>query len=454
MSESLYVVGGTVLTMNAAMDILENGVVEVRDGKIKQVGSADSIAVPAGARTVDARHCLVLPGFINGHTHTGMGLIRGIAEDLPFDQWLNDVILPTEKRWGSPEFVYIGTMLSCAEMIKAGTTTFNDMYHFEEASARAAHAIGMRAICAQDLSSITWEGEKGGSVAERMDEFRSALSGFERITPALGPHAIYTVDRLMFEELISYAADNNLLVHMHLSETKEEVRRCLRENNQTPPEYCNALGLFNVKTVCAHGTCLSPSDIALLASRQVGIVHNPESNLKLETKICPVPELRHAGVAVGLGTDSVASNNDLDLLQEADTAAKLQTYRKGIGTLTAQDTVRMMTIDGARALHMDSVVGSLEVGKRADIVCIDTNKPNAVPLYNPYAQLVYSSTGADARHTMVEGELLMEDYRLTRIDEQALLDEARAWGKRIYADYHKPSAGGAGSRGPQDSALH
>lgn len=427
----MIVFGGTAVTMNAQSEEIGDAVIEIKNGKIASLRSQPGYKPPAGAKAVDATNCLVTPGFVNAHTHTGMTFLRGIGDDMPLKKWLTEKIFPLERKWGNPEFVYWGTLLAAAEMIRSGTTLFNDMYYYEEYASKAAHEAGLRMIAGQAIIEIGDVEEKKSDVFSKFEEFLAKIESYPLVQPALAPHSIYGVSDKLWREVVKYAHERKLAVHVHLAETQEEEDQCQRKIGKTPTEYFEEIGLWEGMAIAAHATCVTPAEIEILGRRKVGVAHNPESNLKLGTKICPVVELRKAGANVALGTDGVASNNNLDLLQEADTAAKLQIYRKEIGALTAKATVKMLTSEGARAVGMGDVIGTLEVGKSADMVAVDLEKPHAVPLYNPYSHLVYAASGQDVKHTLVAGRVLMENYRLTTLDEAAILREAKAWGKRI-----------------------
>lgn len=433
MKNETWVVGGRILTMNAAAEIHDDGVLGIADGKLTYVGPRAGAPIPAGAQTVDASNSLVLPGLVNGHTHTGMTLLRGIADDLPLEPWLKTAIFPTEEKWGSREFVYLGTRLAACEMIRGGTTLFNDMYYFEEMTAQASLEAGLRLVSGQTLIDINDVQKSARDPFEIFDEYLATIGKHDLLTPAITPHSIYGLSRSTWERVIEYARRKGLLIHTHLSETQEEVDRVQAAFGKTPAGVFDEMGLWKERVVAAHATCVTPDDIALLGSYQVGIAYNPESNLKLGTRICPVVELRRAGCPVAFGTDGTSSNNNLDLLQEADTGAKLQAFRVGVGKLTAFDTVKMLTSEGARALGLGDRTGSLEVGKSADWIAVATDVPHATPLYDPYSHLVYSASGHDVRHNMVAGRLLMENRKLLTLDESAILAEAKDWGRRIAA---------------------
>lgn len=426
----LYIVGGIALTLNPSLSVIEEVLIYIRDGKIAKLGRRGDFPIPKEARILDGNQCLVLPGLINGHTHVGMGLFRGVAEDLPLARWLGEAIFPLEEKWVSEDFVYLGTLLSVAEMIRSGTTTFNNMDYFSEVVARATHKAGLRSIGGQTYIDTLKRSPPGG-LAGFYDEYLAATADYELHTPALAPHSIYGVSKEALKGVLECSEKRNLRIHIHLAETEDEVEECRKLHGKSPVEYLNECGFWSYKVIVAHGTCLSEKDIQILGRNRIGIAHNAESNLKLGTRICPVVELREAGCPVALGTDGVASNNNLDLLGEADIAAKLQTFRKGAGALKAQEVVRMLTVEGARALGLDSEIGSLEVGKAADIIAVDIHNPHSVPFRNPYTHLVYSASGMDVKHSVVAGRILMENRELLTVDEQAIIKEAEQWKRRM-----------------------
>lgn len=422
--------GGTALTMDSSLSVFTDCIIYISGGKIQKIESNKSFVPPTGIESIDARGCLVMPGLINGHTHAGMSLLRGIADDLPLYDWLQKHIFPLERKLGNQEFVALGTKLACLEMIRSGTTLFNDMYYFEEATARVAQEMGIRAICGQTYVEISGV-EKTSEVFGKFDTFFSEIKNYELVTGALAPHSIYGLSEKLWKEMVSYAEKNDVLIHTHLCETKEEVERTKAEKGLTPIEWFESIGLWDRKTVCAHSIELSEKDVSFLGKRKVGIVYNPESNLKLGNGICPVVDLRAAGALVSLGTDGTASNNNLDLFREVDFGTKLQAFKYGVGKLPAVESVKLLTIEGAKALHIDHLVGSLEIGKSADLIVMDVSSPHAVPIYDWYSYLVYSASQSDVRHTMVSGNLLMKDRLMLRCDENAILDDAKLWGRKI-----------------------
>ncbi len=429
-SAKLWLWGGRVLIPGGTPNQIEDGAVGIAEGKIVFVGTRKEAKPAANARKLDCTGCLVLPGLVNGHTHVGMTLLRGFGDDLPLERWLRERIFPAEQKWVSPEFVYWGTLLGCAEMIRAGITSFNDMYYFEDQSARASAEAGMRMVAGQSLTEESDVDNTGADLARAFDRFREAVAEYPLVTPALAPHAIYSVKPESWKRVIAYAGKHGLRINTHLSEVKSEVDETLKQYGQTPVQVLGDLGLWEQKVNVAHAVWLTPEDIATLGKHQVGVTYNPESNMKLGTAVAPIAELRAAGAVVGIGTDGAASNNNLDLLEEADFAAKLQAFRYGAGKVPAEDVIRMLTRDGARSIGLEEV-GTLEVGAAADLIAVEVSAPHAVPLYNAYSHLVYSANGRDVRHTVAAGQVLMENRNLMTLDEQEILREAASWGRRI-----------------------
>jgi 5-methylthioadenosine/S-adenosylhomocysteine deaminase len=429
---------GTALTMNDQNEIIRHAVVEIREGIINSIKSDPNFKPTEfpEAHAIDVRGNLILPGLVNCHTHVPMSLLRGIAEEMPLARWLFEGIFPFEKKWGDQTFVYEGALVSCIEMIRTGTTLFNDMYYFEDRVAQAVQEAGLRAVCGQTLIERDDVFEPAAKLLDEFDQYLDRVKKYDRVTPAIAPHSVYSVSTALFEKLMVYSEKNNLKIHVHLSETQDEVDQCVKKYGATPTEYLDQLGFWGHHVMAAHATCLTDRDIEILGRRKVRISHNPESNLKLGTQICPVVKLKSAGAVVGLGTDGSASNNNLDLFQEADFAAKLQVYREGVGKLKAKDVVRMLTIEGARVLGLDSSTGSLETGKWGDAIVIDINNAHSLPLYDPFAHVVYSATGQDVIHSVVGGTLLMENRVLKTLNEAKILENAVRWSEKIFPGTH------------------
>lgn len=430
-SKKLRILGGTVLPMDAELSVVEHGFVDVEAGAIVRVGRIDELpAERFDGDTLDARGALVLPGFVNGHCHAGMTLLRGAGDDMPLREWLETRIFPLERRFADKSFIRLGTQLAAAEMLRGGITTVNDMYYDMAESARVYDAVGMRCIAGGEVST-----PQGFGSPERMradlERFLDVVADMPLVVPAVTPHSLYTLSQEEWAAVIEFAAEKKLLVHTHMSETYKENTECKERYGKSPTKVFQEWGLFELPCVVAHAVHVSDEDIEILAEFQVGVSHNPESNLKLGSGIAPVPDMRASGVSVAFGTDSTGSNNDLDLLSEASLGAKLQAYVSGPGSLAAREAVKMLTCEGAKALRIDDRVGSLEPGKRADVVVLDLRKPHSVPLYDPYSHLVYSAKSSDVRHTVVDGQVLVKDGKLQTIDEAALLEEAREFGARI-----------------------
>ncbi|MFP4029935.1 MAG: amidohydrolase [Desulfococcaceae bacterium] len=421
----LLVTNGTVLTLDAENRTLRGGAVAVSGGRIAAVGPAADFADAAADRAIDADGGLILPGLVNVHTHAAMTLFRGLADDLPLMTWLQDHIFPAEARLNADR-VYDGALLACAEMIRSGTTCFCDMYLFEESVARAARDAGMRAAVGEvlyDFPSPNYGPIEAGFdyVAAMMDRWADD----PLIRVAVEPHSPYLCAPSLLERAAELARSRNARLVIHLSETRDEVQQTREKYGRTPVEHLAALGVLGPDVVAPHCVHLTEGDIALLAEHDVKAAHNPESNMKLASGVAPVPELLRAGVRVGLGTDGCASNNDLDLLREMDTCAKLHKVNTLDPTvLDARTVLRMATIDAARCLGLEAEIGSLEAGKRADLIVVDRNRPHLRPMYNPESHLVYAVRGSDVAATVVNGRVLMADRRLETLDQAEVMARA------------------------------
>ena len=427
----LLVTGGTVVTMNARFRVIEDGAIAIRGDKILAIGPSVEIATRyTPARRILARGKLVLPGLINTHGHAPMVLFRGIANDLTLQDWLEKYIFPAEARNVTEEFVIWGTRLAALEMIRGGITTYADMYYFEDAVARETKAAGMRGILGQTIIDFPVPDAKtpaDGLV--RAEEFLKRWKGDPLIRPAVAPHAIYTNSKETLQSAAELARRHKAPLLIHVAETKRELDDSLTKNGMTPVAYLDSLGLLGPNMLAAHCVWVNDADIALLARNQVGCAHNPSSNMLLASGVAPVPAMLAGGVRLGLGTDGPAgSNNDLDLMEEMDLAAKLQKVsRMDPQALEARQTLAMATIGGARALHMESEIGSLEVGKRADLIVLNLNSPHAVPMYDLYAQIVYSLKSSDVQTVVIGGKVVMHDRRVLTLNEAEIIARAREY---------------------------
>ena len=377
----------------------------------------------------------LLPGFVNVHTHAAMSLFRGMADDLPLMQWLQGHIWPAEGRWLSPGFVRDGTRLAAYEMLRGGTTCFNDMYMFPDEAAAAATALGIRAVVGMIVIGFptAWASDtrdylrKGQAVHDRYREHPF-------IHTAFAPHAPYTVDDAALAEIATLAEELDVPIHMHIHETAQEVSDALQLHGQRPLARLDALGFLTPRLLAVHMTQLTPEEIALVAKHGVSVAHCPESNLKLASGIAPLAALKAAGVNCGLGTDGCASNNDLDMLGEMRTAALLAKGSTGNAeALPAAEALRMATLDGARALGLDSLIGSLVPGEQADLIAIDFRDPRFAPVYDPVAQIVYAAQRDNVREVWVAGRHVVRGGAVTQADPTELLALAQRWGTQIRA---------------------
>jgi len=440
-SFDLLVKNGTIVTMDGEHRIFGDGVVAVRGDTIAFVGKSSDFVLGhvkgvTTRLTIDARGKLVLPGFVNGHTHVPMTLLRGMRDDVPLDEWLQKYIFPAEAKNVTEDFVRWGTRLAAAEQIRGGITTFADMYYFEDAIAEEAKAAGMRAVLGETVVDFPAPDNKNNeAMLEYAEKFLKRWEGDPLIHTAVAPHAIYTCSQKTLQDSAALARKYRARILIHVAEMKKELDDSRAQNGTTPVQYLDKLGILGPDTVAAHCIFVDQTDRRILAQRQVGCVHNPSSNMMLASGVAPVIEERAAGVAVGLGTDGPAgSNNDLDLMEEMDLAAKLQKVTKmDPQTLGAKAVVEMATIEGARALHMEKEIGSLEPGKKADFILIGLDAPNAVPMYDVYAQLAYALKGSDVETVIIGGRVVMRDKKLLTVDEAAVIAKAREFKNKIEA---------------------
>jgi len=431
------IVSGMVVTMDGGGSIYDDGAVAVAGDTIVAVGPRAEIEARYDARqTIDARGKLVLPGFINGHTHVPMTLFRGLHDDVTLNDWLYKYIFPAEAKNVTEEFVRWGTRLAAAEQIRSGVTTFADMYYFEDAVAEETKKAGMRGVLGETFIDFPAPDNKtNAAMLAYTEKFLRRWKGDALIHAAAAPHAIYTCSEKTLQDAAALARKYHAPILIHLAEMKKEWDDSLKNNGASPTQYLDRIGVLGPDVVGAHCIFVDEADRKTLAERHVGCVHNPSSNMMLASGVAPVPEERAAGVAVGLGTDGPAgSNNDLDLMEEIDLAAKLaKITQMSPLALNAKAVVEMATIDGARALHMDKEIGSLEKGKKADLIVISLDEPNAVPMYDVYAQIAYSLKASDIETVMIGGRPVMKDRRLLTVDEKAAIAKAREYRKTIAA---------------------
>src|ERR1700690_445486 len=432
----LLIVGGIVVTMDASHRLIDDGALAIRGDSILAVGTRSELEVQyAAQKTLDARGALILPGLINGHAHAAMSLFRGLADDLALDEWLQKHIFPAEARNVNEEFVLWGTRLGVLEMLRGGITTYADMYYFEDVVARVTKEAGMRGILGETIVDFPAPDNKTPAKAlAYAQDYITQWKNDPLISPAVAPHAIYTCSEKTLLDSAALAPRNQVPILIPISEALFEIEQSRKNQALSPVSYLGKIGFLGPDVVAAHCIWVDAADVAMLKHFSVGCIHNPSSNMKLASGVMPVVDFLASGQAVGLATDGAASNNSQDIFEEMDTAAKLQKIaRMDPRALPAVQVVEMATLGGARALHMDKLIGSLEPGKKADVIFVDTRGPHATPMYDVYSQLVYALRGSDVKTVIVAGKLLMEDHRMLTLDEDEILREAREYQKRLSA---------------------
>ncbi len=426
-----------VVTMDAGRRIVDNGAVAVRGDRIVAVGPRAEVEQRfRAARRLDRPGAVLLPGLINAHTHAPMSLLRGIADDMRLDEWLEKYIFPVEARHVSPEFCRWGTRLAALEMTLGGVTTFADMYYFEEVIAEAVREAGLRGVLGQTVIGIpVADANTPEDALRRTEAFLKRFAGDPLIVAAVAPHAHYTVSDSIFQASRALANRYNAPLLTHLSETKRYDEQLHARRGMSPTRLLDSLGVFAGRTLAAHGVWLDEADIKILHARGVGLAHCPSSNMKLASGVAPVVKMLSLGLAVGLGTDGPAgSNNDFNLFEEMDLAAKLQKVITGDPqALPAQQALEMATVLGARALGMEKEIGSLEAGKKADLIAVRLDQPHAAPLFGLVSQLVYAMKASDVSDTMVNGRWILRDRRPLALDAKLVLAKAEEFRAKIAA---------------------
>jgi 5-methylthioadenosine/S-adenosylhomocysteine deaminase len=431
------ITNATIITVNSHFDIIDDGVVGIKDGLIGYVGPAPRLTGANGIQTrqiIDADGGLVMPGLVNTHTHLPMSLFRGLADDLVLDRWLNDHIFPAEKIHVSFDTVKAGTLLSCVEMLLSGTTTCCDGYFFEEAVAQAVEEAGLRGVLGQGVIDFPAPGIPDPT--KNIECAINFLNNWEDRTPLITPsvfcHSPYTCSRKTLISAKAAATSNCAIFQVHVAETQNERELIGSSENMSPVAYLESLGVLDGNTLAVHAVWVDPDDIAILAKHHVKVSHNPESNMKLASGIAPVSGMLGSGVVVGLGTDGCASNNNLDLFSEMGAAARLhKTAMHDPTVVDAATVIRMATINGARAIGLADRIGSIEPGKEADLVVIDTQKPHLQPVYHPCSHIVYAARGSDVRHVMIAGRLVVSNYRIIHLDVEKIMAGVNAIAGKI-----------------------
>ncbi len=439
----LLVKGGTVVTMDAEFRVIEDGAVAIQVDSIVAVGKRTDLESKFGkSKTIDASGTLILPGMINGHAHAAMSLFRGLAEDHSLDDWLQKYIFPAEARNVTEDFVLWGARLGVLEMLRGGITTYADMYYFEDVVARVTKAAGMRGVLGETIVDFPAPDNRSAAAAlAYTQKFIDDWKGDPLITPAVAPHSIYTVSTDNLKSGAALARRNGVPILIHVAEAPFESAQSRTKHGLSPVGYLERIGLLGPDVVAAHCIWVDAADIATLVRLGVGSIHNPSSNMKLASGVMPVVDMLAAGEPVGLATDSAASNNNQDLFQEMNVAAKLQKVtRMDPRALTARQAVEMATIGGARALHMDKKIGSLEVGKQADLILIGTGATHSTPMYNVYSQLVYALNAHDVLTVVIAGKIVMEVRVMKTMDKPGILAKAHEYQRKVAASLFAPPA--------------
>jgi 5-methylthioadenosine/S-adenosylhomocysteine deaminase len=433
----LLLTNAIVLTMDQQFTVHSPGAVAIAGDSIAAVGR-DALAFQA-AETIDCGGRVVMPGLVNAHTHVPMTLLRGLADDLRLDVWLMGYMMPVERAFVSPDFVRLGTRLGCAEMIRSGVTCFADMYYFEETIAEATAAAGMRALCGQTVLRFpTPDATSYEESLARARDFIERWRGHPLIVPAPAPHAPYTCTPEILRACAELAVEFDVPLHTHLAETTLEVDDSRRLYGMPVVPFVKKHRLFDAKVLAAHCVHVDDGEIRALKNSNVGVAHNPSSNLKLGAGVAPAARMLELGVHVGIGTDGAASNNDLDMFEETLVASLLAKHATGDPTAAPAGAVlELATLGGARALGMEDRIGSLEVGKRADLAVVGLDSPRLHPLYDPISHLVYAAKGSDVRHVVVEGRIVMRDRRVSTLDQTAVLAETEKLRAKIVDSLRK-----------------
>lgn len=428
--------GDYVITMNERLDVIRNGAVAVKGEKMIDVGGSDAILKKySSANVIEGKDRIVMPGFINTHTHAAMVYFRGLADDMTLKDWLEKYIWPAENRWLSPEFVFDATGLACLEMLRGGVTTYNDMYFFGGSVAASTKRIGMRAVIGAGIVDFpTKTGNSADDYIKNAERFINDWKGDDLITPCIAPHSAYACSPETLKKIKETAERLDVRLSIHLAETEWEVGEITAKYGKRPVEHIDAIGFLDKNVLAVHCVWVEDSEIEILARKNVGVSHCIESNLKLASGIAPVPKMLSSGIKVSFGTDGAASNNDLNILSEMSTSAKVhKAIAKNSTVLDAKTSLLMATKWGADSLGLGDRIGSIESGKLADIITISLKKPHLTPIYDVYSHVAYSAMASDVETVMVNGRLLVNSGRLISADEDEILRKASEWGRKIAA---------------------
>ena len=428
---NIIIKNGTILTMNEKREIITSGVIVVKNNKIISIGNEDLLKKYNANKVIDAEDGIVMPGMINTHTHASMTVFRSLADDVP--DRLNRYIFPLENKMVSPEMSYIGAKHGAMEMALGGVTTMVDMYLFEENAAEAVKEVGLRGIMTQNIIKYpTADGKEKGETLNRAIAFVEKYKNDELITPGFGPHGPHTVTKEELLKIKELSKKYNVPVSMHVAETDGEFDRIKKEYKMTPIEYLDSVGLLNERFIAAHNIFVTDSDIELMKKRDIGIAHNMVANIKSAKGISPALKMHDMGMRVGLGTDGPMSGNTLDIIGQMGYVAKLHKLdTKDRSALPPKKAVEMATIGGARAIHRENELGSLEVGKLADIVIVETKSVNMNPIYDPYSALVYSANASNVDTVIVNGKLIVEDKKIKTIDSKKAIKDITDFKEKV-----------------------
>ncbi len=426
---------GTILTVNADFDVVENGLICISDGRIERVeAKTTGEFLPAARKSIDARGGIIMPGLVNTHTHAPMVLFRGLADDLPLMTWLEEYIFKAEERWLNPETVYSASRLACAEMLLSGTTTCCDGYFFEDSVAQAVQASGMRAVLGQGVVDFPAPGvpDPEKNVAEAMTFIQKWQGKTPLIVPGIFCHSPYTCSKNTLKQARGVANEAGCLFQIHVAETQNEVKQIKKKFKYSPIKYLESLGILNDRTLAVHAIWVDEEDINLMAKRGVGVSVTTESEMKLASGVAPVPRFLEVGISVGIGTDGCASNNNLDMFQEMDFVAKLHKVDNLDPTvLNASQVLNLATRVGAAAIGLEKEIGSIEAGKRADLIIVDTHKPHLTPLYDPASHLVYAVDGGDVRDVIIDGRVVVDNGVVLTMNVDEVIEEVEKLGRKI-----------------------
>ena len=435
LAPDLIIECGLLLTMADEDKPLKNVRLLIQGDRIIDIKGRDEWLPESNkCETIDAKDSLVMPGLVNSHSHAAMSIFRGYADDLPLNEWLFEKIFPAEAKYINPDTVYWGTLLACVEMIASGTTSVIDGYFYEDSAVKAIHESGLRAIISQGIIDFPAPGipdplknlEVGKEFLEKWSDFSPLIK------PGLFCHSPMTCSDRTISDAARLCQKHSVPLQIHLSETEEEVEETIRRTSKRPVTHLKELGILGPDLIAAHAIHLDNQEIDILAQNDTKVVHIPESNMKLSSGTARVSDMLKKGLTIGIGTDGCASNNNLDIFQEMDTAAKLGKITTMDPTATNAETVlRMATLWGAKVMRLDKVTGSIEKGKKADIIVIDMNSPHLVPLYNPVSQIVYSAKGSDVRDVIVNGRILIRDRKFLSLDPEGIMSKIRDIGRRI-----------------------